>query len=538
MKVYKTIQMETIKMDAIQFSEAANFFKVFSIVYNGLSPFVCSNKRRGKNFRQIRNEVKKHPFLLNELANKVRKETRAIGENEKIARWLWTMAVHSVFSNVSTHRTNCLKRVKCELSKMTTDDEYALLCYLLAIKPFVCDLIQNSRTPLPVVKNKKIIDLINSTDEEKIRKLLLCSRRRLIQLDITCKTKKANWMSLDKDGYQVIQEKGKTQLRISPLSKKGSPLFVNLKGVFYTSKAGKPGSNITVVLDWNKKVIRIQRHPLIKVKKHPTWKIRVAVDRGINCPIASSDGMTFDDAVSEKRYKQLLIEDTEKRLSRNSKLQKYISKINQLEKDVSSYRELARKENFETENVGKINENKIYSNVRKVSRIRKNNIGERRYLNECNHRKRRMENCLNINVNNYIKSLNDDISVIYLEDLYICGKRGNKKVNSELSSWMSGYLRKRIEYKASLKGIETKLVNAAYSSKYCADCGSKISRDSSDLTKGICPNCGIIHADINAAKNLLWVAENPELFNIKDLKVIKDQYEKRYEVIKNNLDCQ
>jgi putative transposase len=76
-----------------------------------------------------------------------------------------------------------------------------------------------------------------------------------------------------------------------------------------------------------------------------------------------------------------------------------------------------------------------------------------------------------------------------------------KKSNQKISNWSHGKVRTYIEYKAAAAGIQTELVNEAYTSKTCPNCSHKIK------PKGRvyhCPACGFIgHRDIVGASNIL-----------------------------------
>jgi putative transposase len=77
----------------------------------------------------------------------------------------------------------------------------------------------------------------------------------------------------------------------------------------------------------------------------------------------------------------------------------------------------------------------------------------------------------------------------------------SKKSNQKISNWSHGKVRNYIEYKAAAAGIQTVLVNEAYTSQTCPNCLHKIKPKGRVYR---CPACGFVgHRDIVGASNLL-----------------------------------
>ena len=96
-----------------------------------------------------------------------------------------------------------------------------------------------------------------------------------------------------------------------------------------------------------------------------------------------------------------------------------------------------------------------------------------------------------------------DVARIIAESLDVRGQRFSRRVNRHIARWLSGYLHKRLTYKAELNGVELQVVNAAYSSQSCPGCWytSKANRKGERFT---CGHCGLTgSADAIAATNLL-----------------------------------
>ena len=84
----------------------------------------------------------------------------------------------------------------------------------------------------------------------------------------------------------------------------------------------------------------------------------------------------------------------------------------------------------------------------------------------------------------------------------------------------------RINYKADLFGINVVVVNAAYTSKVCNKCSSFGKRIEDRFE---CPNCGTLHADTNAASNILKRKDDNEIGLYTPYKKVKEILEARSE---------
>lgn len=527
MKVVKTIQMETVRLDPEQIELLDKMYCAWTIVYNGLSRFVCAHKRCRCSFIDVRNEVAWHPSLLKEMANAVRRETGLLKEGEPLPRWFWTMAVHSLAANINSHRSNQINRIKYGLFSITSPDEYGALCYLLECDSFLTRLISSARAELPKIKNKEVKKKLESFDPKKLHSCLAFIRRRLIQLDTFCITRKSSWMRLDKCGFQCFEENGKFMIRIPPFSKSGKEIRIELHAPFYTSKKGRPSSTVTLVFDRNKKVLKVQRAIKLNVKKIKRENPRVAAaDIGINCPIASSDGKVFNARQAGRTYKDLLISSSNK--ERDDLKRKQVQESKAALQDKLTLVDLAMAQGTRDEALSSHFEESAWRHRRKANNIRKHNTGMKRFNRRRKKEGARMENLLNINTRDFLDSLDPEADLICLEALDIRKPKFDRKTNHMLSFWHRGFLKERIEYKASLRAIKTEDVNPSYSSQYCCVCGSLIVRGMKDKTVGFCPVCKEIHADINAARNLLWVYYNPNIQVYTRQPKVKEEYEKRH----------
>ena len=97
---------------------------------------------------------------------------------------------------------------------------------------------------------------------------------------------------------------------------------------------------------------------------------------------------------------------------------------------------------------------------------------------------------------------------ISLEDLKgIRQSKARKSQRDKLHSWSFYQLRLFIEYKSQLAGVPMILVDPAYTSQTCSECGHIDKANRKSQSDFCCVNCGNIeHADVNAAKNISSIA--------------------------------
>lgn len=95
------------------------------------------------------------------------------------------------------------------------------------------------------------------------------------------------------------------------------------------------------------------------------------------------------------------------------------------------------------------------------------------------------------------------ISLEALEGIRNSGKRKGKKFNERLGKWSFFDLRKKIEYKAALKGVPVVLVPPQYTSKTCSGC-KHIGKRSGKKFRCTNYQCkvDVLDADENAAQNI------------------------------------
>ncbi len=95
------------------------------------------------------------------------------------------------------------------------------------------------------------------------------------------------------------------------------------------------------------------------------------------------------------------------------------------------------------------------------------------------------------------------ISVEDLTDIRERTRVKGPENRAKRSNWSFAQLRAFIEYKAMLMGVPVVIVDPAYTSQRCFDCGHIERSNRKTQSKFLCKACGhTAHADVNAAKNI------------------------------------
>lgn len=163
----------------------------------------------------------------------------------------------------------------------------------------------------------------------------------------------------------------------------------------------------------------------------------------------------------------------------------------------------------------------------KAERIRRNNMGRAKWTRQTCKAKARITSDMNHAIRLMLHS--EKPSAIVLEQLNFQNMKRElpKNVRRKLAYWMKGVLDDRLEYVASLYGVDVVHVNAAYTSQQCAQCKCLGERTGKRFS---CPHCGHKDdADRNASLVILSRADDPRLFTpYKTLRKEIEDYTKEY----------
>jgi IS605 OrfB family transposase len=152
-------------------------------------------------------------------------------------------------------------------------------------------------------------------------------------------------------------------------------------------------------------------------------------------------------------------------------------------------------------------------NIRR--KLKKFSSRERRFKKDTNH-------CISKQI---VERAKGSLRGVALEDLSGIRKtKFRKRQRDHITKWAFAELRGFIEYKARLAGVDVEIVDPAYTSQRCSECGH--TERGNRRSRGIfwCKKCGYFaHADINAACNISWKAAVNRL-NVSETKVSVDTF--------------
>lgn len=149
---------------------------------------------------------------------------------------------------------------------------------------------------------------------------------------------------------------------------------------------------------------------------------------------------------------------------------------------------------------------------------RKGTRSSKKLLKRLSGRERTTANIINHTISkSIVKSAKQNhvgISIEGLTNIRNTSKRRNKTFRTKLGRWSFADLRKKLEYKALLSGVQLVVVNPRYSSQTCSCC-KHIGKRDNKVFKCTNKNCNVdtIDADFNAAKNIALLGgsiNNPE----------------------------
>ena len=177
----------------------------------------------------------------------------------------------------------------------------------------------------------------------------------------------------------------------------------------------------------------------------------------------------------------------------------------------------------------------------KAENIVANNLGRKKL----NNRKRLHKINLKDIAHKAANTLFDKAECAAVEDLTSPIKSKNnfgKNQQRRLSSWVKGMLAEALDNVSARRSASVVLVNAAYTSQTCSTCGALGTRKGDAF---YCTNveCGVeLHADQNAAKNVLSRLHDPQIDRWTNFKKVKsiliERFSRSVETVPPGLELQ
>jgi IS605 OrfB family transposase len=164
-------------------------------------------------------------------------------------------------------------------------------------------------------------------------------------------------------------------------------------------------------------------------------------------------------------------------------------------------------------------------NPKKAKRINKHNLGRKKLNRRKNKHQAKVKTIIFTAVNRVV----DKANIVVCEDLTktFKSKSYGKNANRRLSGWVKGLMASAIDIVASRRGSRVVLINAAYTSQICSQCGclGKRTGDKFHCAFG----CGeVMQADQNAAVNILARLHDKELHRWLPFTKVKQILIERY----------
>lgn len=403
---------------------------------------------------------------------------------------LWKCAFEEAFANIKTNYQQAFIKVRQLLyhNSNFTEDEKHYCFYLLKTTDLLYKALKPRSLRLPdTFKDKDIrITKCHRYLKHQIRKH---QGKRPIQ-------KRKRSFALDNFMYNYFKDpKGQLWLAVMGLTS-GKRIRLRL-----TSNCQFTG-NIRIVLRGR----RVEIHGTEEVvttlpnRLHKTNALTgtsniIAIDKGFTDLIATSQNTKYG-----KDFNLLLTKESDRLCQKNAKR-------NKLRSLTEKYK----------------NSNK----PKKAQKIQRHNLTKKKYNRQKAINRNHIAEFVNLSLNLFFKESNFNVLVVESLKFSHWNKRLSKKVKRYLSSWLKGYLQKRLKYKCQENSVLLSEVNPAYTSQVCNPCGSlnTIRKDS----RLYCRNCGRdVDAHYNASLNLLSRFDDPDIGLYTPYKRVRYILEERF----------
>lgn len=383
----------------------------------------------------------------------------------------WKLALDEVIGNIKSNWSNTINKVKDNIknNKKLSDLEKHYLYSNLKYR----EKLHNVLT----YELNRVDEKFNDLSDQQIKYLNSFIRRNIRRFkNKRPYTKKRNSFSLDTSMY--VQKNDYIEIQSIERSKRIKIRFDNHYNFTKTIK---------IILLNNK--VSLSQPINIKKKENNSTRERIGIDKNYTNVIATSTGNIYGENLNIllNQYDELV---NDKYKNRN--------KINNILKG-----------------------HKEKHNFKKVHRIIKNNLGNKKITRQKNVIKEQIKSKINNSINEFIKHENP--KEVAIEDLKfkIKSKNKNKRSKHKLNNWCKGLIQERLEYKFNINDITALEVNAAYTSQRCPNCKYFLNKRIQDDIFH-CPYCGEdVNVHIASAKNVVERSYDNRINKYTKLGIIK-----------------
>ena len=493
--ISKTVSVETLPIETEYRHEVKEIFGRTEACLNHLYGRFCGIK----SLDLIQNRFNLRDYLRQDM----KENGYDLCENYHIPGRYWVAAAFQCSENLKSNWSNLGNKIKTQITQNNnlSEDEKHYIRYVVSVPHYwYCVLNHKKFEPNKTLSEIKI-------DESRLHYVhnLICRMTR----DFKFKKPKAKNLScimLDEVMYKIYDKDGKTYLEVMGLTPR-KPMVFELKSEYHYDRKG----NVQLIYNRERNVLEIHKCIQTKVKpKAIDTKKSLGVDKGystlLSCSNDNEYGFDFGDRLTaQAEY-----------INKNTKAKNEIrDTCKKLNEDITSMSPSDKRTNM----------------IKKLWHLKECNSGTNVFDKKQERFKDRSEQSINESIKKMLN--NSDAAVIAIEDLGFerpMTPAKGKAYNRRMSMWCKGMLDKRLEYVPPLHGVKTEKVNAAYTSQFCACCGAQLTeRKGKHAEIGVCPNCGEINANINAAKNIQARLKDKEITLYTPHKKIKEILLKRYQ---------
>lgn len=504
-RILKCVKVFSVKLDIETFQNIDDLFQKYGKCKNDFF----------QQYSGIKSILKVEHYEI--IRNNIRKENKSNYLKEKYGFQgrHWVMSLFDACTNIKSAWSNLANKLKEEIKENGnfTNDEKSYLHYIVSVRELWYQLLNDE--VLTIKKMKTFNKLRENVSDERIHYLHNYLKRitrkykfNIPHSDIT------NCILLDEIMYQIIEDGDDTYISFTSDIRNKS-FVVKLKSKYCYDKKG----NIQLVLNRRKRCIEIHKLIESRTRNHSGLAI-IGVDKGYTNLLSCSDGKEYGIDMGKQFTKT-----SDYTNKRNTNRNYFIQLHKNLKIELEELEKQIKEETNEQKKIFMLIQRiKLY---KKIAHIEEHHLGNNLYQKQYKRHIATLERDTNF----YIKKMFEESHVHFFckEDLSFTGnKNKGKKCNKILNSWLKGTLNARMEYLASYYRIAFMDVNAAYTSKYCNECGTKITRKGEHHEIADCPNCGKMDANINAAKNILDRKNDSEITLYTPYKKVEQILEKRY----------